>query len=100
MQQPSGSAKASQPRAVARIYFSSCSPNPFFLHLNTVPPSQSLQMAEILGVVASGMGVASLAMQVASSVKDFCDLVKDTPSNICDTLDDTKFFPSLLKRSR
>jgi len=48
-------------------------------------------MAEILAVVASGMSVASLSIQVASSVnklKYFCDRVKDTPSEVHDTLDD------------
>lgn len=42
-------------------------------------------MAEMLGAVASGMSVVSLAFQVADSIKklkDFCDLVKDAPEEI------------------
>jgi hypothetical protein len=48
-------------------------------------------MAEVLGVVASGMSVMSLAFQVADSVKklkDFCDFVKDAPEEIRLTLDE------------
>lgn len=42
-------------------------------------------MAEVLGVVASGVGIGSLVGQIASSVmklKSYMDLVKDAPEDI------------------
>jgi hypothetical protein len=42
-------------------------------------------MAEALGVVASGIAVAQLATQVASSIiklKNYCEHIKDVPSEI------------------
>ena len=42
-------------------------------------------MAEILGVVASGAGIASLAVQIIENVqkiKSFSDAVKDAPAQM------------------
>lgn len=97
---PSGSAK---PRSLAIISNHSsslsCPQSDLLLSLIIHLYTQQSQMAEILAVVASGMGVASLAIQVASSVKklkDFCDRAKDTPSEIRDTLDDIETLPFVI----
>ena len=42
-------------------------------------------MAEMLGIVASGMGIASLAIQIGDSLiklKDFWDAVKEAPEEV------------------
>jgi hypothetical protein len=57
-------------------------------------------MAEVLGVVASGMSVMSLGFQVADSIKklkDFCDFVKDAPEEIRLTLDEIEAMALVLR---
>lgn len=57
-------------------------------------------MAEMLGVVASGISVMSLAFQVADSIKklkDFCDFVKDAPEEIRLTLDEMEAMTLVLE---
>jgi hypothetical protein len=42
-------------------------------------------MAEMLGVVAGGMGIASLAIQIGDGVtklRDFCNAVKEAPEEV------------------
>lgn len=42
-------------------------------------------MAELFGLIASGVGITSLAIQISSSIlqlKSFCDLIKDAPEEI------------------
>jgi hypothetical protein len=43
-------------------------------------------MAEVFGVVASGISVASLAIQILENINrviDFCQSIKDAPTDIC-----------------
>jgi hypothetical protein len=43
-------------------------------------------MAEVFGIVASGISVASLAIQILENIKraiDFCQSIKDAPTHIC-----------------
>lgn len=57
-------------------------------------------MAEVFGVVASGMGVVSLAFQVADSVKklkDFYGLMKDAPEDIHLALDEVEVLSIVLE---
>jgi hypothetical protein len=56
-------------------------------------------MAEMFGVVASGISVVSLAFQVADSIKklkDFCDLVKGALEDICLTLNEIEAMTAVL----
>jgi hypothetical protein len=43
-------------------------------------------MAEVFGVVASGVSIASLAIQILENIKrviDFCQSIEDAPTDIC-----------------
>jgi hypothetical protein len=56
-------------------------------------------MAEVLGVVASGISVASLAIQIFDSIqriKEFCRLVRDAPKDLEYIADDLSIINSLL----
>jgi hypothetical protein len=56
-------------------------------------------MAEILGVVASGISVASLAVQIFDSIqrtKEFCRLVRDVPKDLEYIVDDLSIINGLL----
>ncbi len=58
-------------------------------------------MAEVLGVVARGISVASLAIQIWDSIqriKDFCRLVRDAPKDLEYILDDLNIINTLLPR--
>jgi hypothetical protein len=57
-------------------------------------------MAEMLAVVASGMGVVSLAFQVADSIqrlKDFCALMKDVPEEIRLAIEEVELLSLILE---
>ena len=56
-------------------------------------------MAEVLGVVASGISIGSLAIQLASSVQKIIDCwrsMKDAPRNIQSLLEEVKILSHLL----
>ena len=56
-------------------------------------------MADVLGVVASGVGIGSLAIQIASSVQqilDFWSSVKDAPEGIRRLLDELRLLAEVL----
>jgi len=58
-------------------------PNTPFIHLRGL--SSNPKMAELLGVVASGIGIASLVIQVFDSItkiKSFCNAMKEVPEEI------------------
>jgi hypothetical protein len=57
-------------------------------------------MAEMLAVVSSGMGVVSLAFQVADSIqklKDFCALMKDVPEEIRLAIEEVEILSLILE---
>lgn len=57
-------------------------------------------MAEVLGIVAGGLGIVSVAIQVADSIKklrDFCDLIKEAPADVRLTLDELEALSDVLQ---
>jgi len=57
-------------------------------------------MAEMLAVVSSGMGVVSLAFQVADSIqrlKDFCALMGDVPEEIRLAIEEVEILSLILE---
>lgn len=57
-------------------------------------------MAEVFGVVTGGLGVLSLAVQIASSLKtlkDSLDVVKETPAEVKMALDELEVLSLVLK---
>jgi hypothetical protein len=57
-------------------------------------------MAEIFGVVAGGLSVASLAIQLTETIqrlKDFCDAVKECPGEIRVGLDEIEVLSLVLQ---
>jgi len=56
-------------------------------------------MAEVFGVAAGVVGVASLAIQLADSVKklkEFCDSVKNVPTEVKETIEEIELLSSVL----
>ena len=56
-------------------------------------------MAEILGIVASGVSIGSIAIQIVGSVQqilDFWSSIKDAPSDIQDLLEELQILANLL----
>jgi hypothetical protein len=57
-------------------------------------------MAEAFGVISGGLSVVSLAIQIADSIKrlkDFCDLVKEAPDEVCLALDEVEVLSLVLQ---
>ena len=58
-------------------------------------------MAEVLGVVAGGMGIGSLANQIVGSVQQILDLwssIKDAPENVQSLLEELNLLGNLLSK--
>lgn len=73
---------------------------PSLLHLSSLNSSPKIKMAEVLGVVASGMSVVSLAIQVAESInklKAFYSLVQSAPTEILLLLDELETLSLILE---
>lgn len=57
-------------------------------------------MAEVFGIITGGVGVVSLAIQLADSIKklrDFCDLVKEAPGEVRLALDEVELLSYVLQ---
>ena len=57
-------------------------------------------MAEVIGVVASGAGVASLGiqlLQIAYGLKGFCASMRDAPAEIAYLIDELLLLTNILK---
>lgn len=57
----------------------------FFIHIEHKILAQSLTMAEVLGTIASGISIAQLAGNLASSIiklKNYWDQIQDAPDDI------------------
>lgn len=56
-------------------------------------------MAEVLGIIASGVSIASIAIQIVGSVQqilDFWSSIRDAPTDIQDLLEEVQLLASLL----
>lgn len=56
-------------------------------------------MAEVLGIIASGVSIASIAIQIVGSVQqvlDFWSSIRDAPTDIQDLLEEVQLLANLL----